>query len=382
MAVNWNDLPPELVHKIATDGQVACEIRGVCRSWKAALETPCTKIYIRGSDLPMNLAPRYPALKSLDLLWATDVTPQALHSLPGLPELRSLNLIPNVDRQDLANPAFSNALRGLALTSLDLNSGETFVHPEDDAAFADIFRGLPLVRFSIWPAGGALSDSFLSLIGGMPLTQLHMGDENCFTDDGLKVIRGMHLTDLNLGAENSFSDAGMEVLRGMPLRHLSLGDSWHSLGDDTLKLLGEMSSLVSLKLGGAPSILTDVGIAALHGMSLTSLDFSECDEGSGITDACLTALRGMPLQRLKLFGGVTDVGMGHLRGLPLTELWCFGDGITDGGLEFLREMRLTRLVCSYTNSITNAGLLFLRGMPLTKLSLLHISSITTRGLWF
>ena len=109
-------------------------------------------------------------------------------------------------------------------------------------------------------------------------------------------------------------------------------------------------------------------------MPLEHLDLS----GSGIDDAGLRFLCGMPLKKLILSGcyAITDAGLKFLRGMPLKHLDLSGcQLITDDGLVYLRDMPLSTLILSGCREITNAGLEHLRRMPLNYIDLSYLDRI-------
>lgn len=364
---DWNELPPELLFKVAMVG-VPFEMRTVCKAWKAALECAAMKAYIRGSDLPLNLGSRYLALASLDLTQCASVTVEALRSLYGMPRLANLSL--RLSDADFTTE-FLDAIRGLSLASLDLGSPYHINGPQ-----LKMLRGLPLVRVNLSAAMGVKEDDFLENLRGMPLTQLHLGERNNFTNAGLEVLKEMPLTDLDLGWEHRFSDA--EALRGLPLKFLKLGGGSNGFSDPALLVLRDVHSLVSLDLGGSYRI-TDEGLVTLRGIPLTAFDFGGCVYVEcPFTDAALEGLVGMPLTSLSLFWGVTDAALGLLQGMPLTNLRLPSEKITDASLRLLQGFPLMSLDLTST-SITDAGRALLQGIPLKRL-VLDFTAIRGHGL--
>jgi serine/threonine protein kinase len=154
-------------------------------------------------------------------------------------------------------------------------------------------------------------------------------------------------------------------------------ERWPSLGN---RLAVDSAGKFTLNLGGSDQV-TD--LSPLRGMSLTSLDLSQCRQ---VRD--LSPLRGMPLTSLNLTecGQVRDLSPLHdmpltslnltfcgqvgdlasLQGLPLVSLSIRGCGqVRD--LSPLRGMKLTSLNLAYCSQISSLSPL--HHMPLTSLDL-------------
>lgn len=363
MNSGWKDVLPKLLLKISGNG-VQKEIRGVCSTWKAVLEAPVRKISVRGSALPFNLAARYLLLEELDLRCCPEVTPAALRSLS---DMAFLNIIIFTLKKENFEPEFIDALGSLSLPRLDMGiwEGTRECSSLGEGFDTDLLDGLPLIRLNLSLLGGGREDPFLfNRLQGMPLTQLDLGDNNFFSDQGLKALRGMPLAFLELGWENSFTEKGMQVLRELPLVHLGLGG--HAILDEELKVCQDIPTLRSFDLGQSEGFTNKGLVEALRGVPLTALDMSQT-ESVALGDGALDGLLGMPLTELKLFPNVSDAGLERLRGMALTRLDLFsGTEITDRGLEC--DMPLKHLVLSCT-SVTDEGVALLRNMPLNYLNL-------------
>lgn len=420
---DWNDLPLELLCKVAQSVGPGCEVmKGISRVWKAACEAAATHVCIRGSKLPLDLSQRFPSLAILDLQDCTAVTLEALNSLQDLPQLKKLkvNLVDLTVEAGPLRAEMLDILRGLSLDGLEINNegsrGWTFerlrelrglplVKLEVDFKLTSppglaVLEGMPLASLKLCQADKFISDdgvcngpeatkSELEVLKGLPLDSLDLGCnslqndflislrrlslkhlglghstfyEQGWWDASLEALQGASLTSLNLGERNEFTCAGLEYLPSLFLKHLGLGFS-NSLPEETIAIVRGISSLASLDWGSQLDL--DRHLACLQGMQLTSLDLSN---GWDFTDAGLDALAGMPLVNLALFPYFSDAGLVFLQGMPLASLDLGATDITDAGLALLRGFPLSNLNLDCT-STTNAGLLHLRGMNLKILSL-------------
>lgn len=322
----WNDLPSELLLKIANSCPGTGGMRGVSRTWQTGLESLASKLRIRGSPLPPNLGQRYPLLSSLCLQGCSTMTPELLQSIQSLHQqslqqqlslLKSLTLALGV--QDLTE-ALLEPLRGLSLEKLDL--GLRWPGQEFTDATLQLLQGLPVINLNL--SHTRVSPAGLTALRGLLLTSLHLPTHDGLGDSDLEVLRGMPLTALHLHGENdmsgstphNLSDTCLGFLRGMPLTVLDL-DSADSFSDSGLEVLAGMP-LKDLILLRAASI-TDVGLRVLKGMSLVTFHLAGSDE---VTDAGLEVLRGMPISDLNLLDTwcLTDDIFPILRDLPLVKL--------------------------------------------------------------
>lgn len=441
---NWNDLPPELLVKIAERVGAGSEVMKTISSvWKTACEAAACHVSIRGSSLPLNLASRFHSLASLDLQQCTEVSPESLRSLHGLRQLTSLkiNLFHLTDA--LTGPLLELPLASIELAQKPDSYDFTYASLEGPAGLTSV--GLDLAyRFDEWDEEGRLielppqalaalksmpfsslefnvdrngdgmrsgedcgNQGFRDVFVEMPLRKLDLGCEfsgyrrlrrflltqplldtlnlGCFCTglESMFAIRGLPITSLDLGdCGEFFKQSYFEILRSLPLKHLGLGIHSNFLKEEMMSFVQGLPSLSSLDLGCVHGFTND-NLAALKGMQLTSLQtqYGYCGSYNKFSDAGLTALLGMPLQVLVLSGvGFTDAGLVFLRDMPLTSLSLASSLISDAGLKVVRKFSLTSLGLDNTN-ITDAGLEFLCGMPLQTLKL-RKTKVTDRGLGF
>lgn len=181
------------------------------------------------------------------------------------------------------------------------------------------------------------------------------------------------------------------------LTSLDLGES-NTIESD-LKSLQIMTQLVSLSLGGGPTVIrfqrtdmllvgaplawwqTDEGCGlAQHLPSLMKRDFSKCRWAPPallplawrLTDWGLSFFSHLPLTKLDLGGChfLTSPGLQCLRSMPLTSLSLRGCiSLSDTSLECLQKMPLTDLDLAVCDWLSDEGLAHLRGLPITRLDL-------------
>lgn len=118
----WRDLPSDLLLKIATSCPgIQNQLRGVCKTWKSALEANSTQPTIIDSALPPNLGVRFTALTKLDLQGCRPVV--TLHGLIALQSLPSLSSLAVKFPAGELTREMLGALQGLPLAVLVLEVG-------------------------------------------------------------------------------------------------------------------------------------------------------------------------------------------------------------------------------------------------------------------
>lgn len=365
---NWNDLPAELLLKIASSCSQTEGMMGVSKIWKAGLETVSTRLTVRGPELPLTLASRFTFLTSLDLQQCAAVSPESLEALQSLP---LANLALKQQPGDFTE-AISSALRSLSLARLELdleNQEGRFGFPFPEFT---CFLGLPVVSLRTYNSAHCEADALP--LQSLPLTDLTLWGEFPDDCDLLGILRGKSLTSLELSEnfERIFSDKCLEALRGMPLKALILGNC-DDVTDEGLEVLkGMQLTALDISSNDANSpyhlnCLSDAGLQVLRGMPLTKLML---ESQVLITGAGLEMLREMPLTMLSLsWTELGDADIVVLKGLPLTDLRLQGLDITDAGLDVLVGMPLTFLNLSCNYVITGSGLMALLSAPLKEIEL-------------
>lgn len=343
----WEELPAELLLKIAHSCSGTSGMRGACRAWRTGLESVITKLCIESwpAKLSSQLACRFPLLECFEVL------------------------------SHLYVPKKLDALRDLSLSRLALKVPSRLSDRKLQHIF-DKLRELRVDELVLWEKGFPVKEDILSRLHGLPIFRL---DVKGITDSGLLKIRTLPLTSLRLcdGSEEkmNINDSGLVSLRGMRLREFIIFTftPWQNLTDRGLSAFQGMP-LTLLELHGCNGI-TNEGLEVFRGMSLTSFSFYPA---RNITDAGLEVLRGMPLTHISLRGckypHVTPRGLENLRGMPLTSLVL--DSVTDLGLEVFKGMGLTRICLFHCPDLTDIGFNVLRGMPVIRLDLNSCSGLT------
>lgn len=300
----WNDLPSELLQKVASMSGAAerAAMRAVSGTWRSGLESTATKLLVDGPTFPLSLPSRWPLLAALDLkgcYMEKYVRPQEF--IEGLRALQSLSLLEKLAVRMYPENFTEDcilALRALSRCKLDVC---VFILDWDSTpidTYLEMLRGLPLEALEVAPFDerNTVSDAGLAALQGMPLTKLCINRERLTaiegcTDAGLKVLRGMPLTDLDLSYSGTYTGVGIRELVGLLLTSLKLEDT--RIEDDVLGLLQGMP-LKQLNLNKTG--VADAGLEQLRGMPLTHLDLGF----TSITGSGFTALVGMPLLQLHL----------------------------------------------------------------------------------
>lgn len=378
----WDDLPFDLLAKIASGRDDLKAMRMVCTSWRAGFDESVTHAELAASEdawggplthsLPLarGAFPRVvrvvidgyqlsdddlfslqgsPTIQSLQLPYCSGLKRAALSSLQGLPFLQNLDLL-DTDIGQSALQALGR-LANISSLSLSMCSGVT------------------------WKGIGELDS--------LPLTRLCLDSCDYLLNIGIGGLQGMSLlTDLSLKNCENFMERHIYGFLGVPLVKLDL--TGLRQGEAGLSALGNLTTLRDLVLCGccpsgssAEFYYCPKGFTALGNLSLTRLilGHQETTWGSDVGDSCLRELAGMQLMDLDLgfCHRIIDAGLGELRNMPLTKLnlsKC--RRITGESLSLaLRGLPLAILDLSDCGGITTEvlGVLFLAGLPLTDLNL-------------
>lgn len=247
---DWLDLQPELLLKVATScSGIQNGMRGACQGWKESLEKATTTLAIRGTGLPLNLAPRFIVLLELDLQGCDPApTHQALRALLNLPSLTRLALQFSAAELNSDVLEVLLALRPRTSLVLSLSIG---VH-EITAPCTAGLRALGLARLHLQLEKGwdgwqrSLKDVHLGRLVDLPISQLDLS-RSSITNSGIGFLREMSLASLDISDCSRIADRGLAFLRGWPLTRLNLGGLTR---------------------------VTDAGLSILQGLPLTDLGLS------------------------------------------------------------------------------------------------------------
>ena len=300
---------------------------------------------------------------------------------PG-PLLAQLRNLP-VDHLELDNaePAWCDALAGLPLRTLVLNSPRFSCDPSvwqrlPDLALerleisgfsrADNATSLPslerLRRLTLSTYGEDFDDKFFEQLGNSPLQELSLNRCDDVTDDGLFGLSNLKLRSLTLERVGELTFRGMAHLCSHPLEQLSLGWSSAILKDPAW--LSRLSALRSLSLDQCYA--TDATLHAIADLPIERLSLSS----SYVGEDDLEALEGMPLADLDLKSSRQVIErLDVLHGFPLKRLGLSDvQGIDADTLSDLRGLELESLDLSL-NDLTWKELKQLAGLPLKRLKL-------------
>ncbi len=240
-------------------------------------------------------------------------------------EMVDLARLPHLRRLDLSHTRISDEgmlhLKSApAITDLNLYYSEWIT----DQGLTAVRNWKQLKRLNL--RGTRISDSTLALVAKLPALEALDIANTQVTDNGLDhLITLTNLKELSLG-RSRLSENALEVLRMMPtLTYLDLGGARStapdaagrrrggvgSLNDETLRALGELKGLRTLKLGFSDISVT--GLAKLSGLDkVEKLGLEWCQ---GLDDSAIPefvkwkSLQYLDLQETR----VTEAGVAMLR---------------------------------------------------------------------
>lgn len=345
----WDDLPLELLSKVAGGQDDLKAMTLVSKTWRTGYEDSVTRICL---DMPrvegLPLLPRFGRVHTLTLTGNLTNT--------GLWALRNSG----VKALDLSgcsgvNEGLLDTLAGSLLESLALHGGEEtgiglgalrdlptlnsitltrvfYEGDSEDYIFPKLnnLPSLAKLHFSVESAGcdyGYIFEQIVDAVQGLPMRDLKLtGTSACDVLLEFDYFKGMSLTNLEVRYCHFIWDEDLIYLRGMPLTSLALwGVDWEDDDDDDKCWLSES------------------GLNVLIGMPLTSLTLSRFSARPG----CLEALRGLPLTSLSMAfeedKQVSDAMAEIFFTLPLTKLELDNCMLTDNARARLHALPLESL---------------------------------------
>ncbi len=247
----------------------------------------------------------------------------------------------------------------------DTGKNSAIVFPEVDVPFgikvddsypADFFKelaGLKNLTILIVTSISSIGNSFSELEHAQQLTALRICHTGV-TDTILKTVGKIKtLIRLEFGVSKEVTQEGWKQLAGLTeLR--SFITNYSSLGDKEMKMLGQFSKLVKLKIFSHS--ISDEGAMELAG--LKELEWLVL-ESTLIRDAGLKVLRNFDkLTRLTLNGMMlTDEGLKEMKGLVnLEELGLESTRVTDIGIRELAGLKKLKFLFLGRTFVTGVGL--------------------------
>lgn len=228
--------------------------------------------------------------------------------------------------------------------------------------------GTPNITSARFGGPGMNDEGMASIVSLKLLKRLDLTDCSAIGDDTLKVVGDMPSIDVLILRRVGFSDAGLaSVSKLAKLRALDLRNT--NVTDAGIQHLEGLTKLVDLQLEN--SKITDAGIEYLRGMPLKSLNLNY---DTSITDAAMPAIASIStLESLQMDATrLTDVGMAELSKLKrLKRFGCRQADISGEGIQHLAGLKeLTRLELRET-SIDDSSLEIISQFP--KLTFLDVS---------
>ena len=195
--------------------------------------------------------------------------------------------------------------------------------------------------------------------------------------DALKHLAGIPKTTVARFGGPGMNDRGMKALAGLTsLKRLDLTDC-SSIGDETLKVIGELKNIEALIL--RRSGFTDAGLAAVRNLpKLRALDL----RNSNVTDAGLEHLTGirtlvdLQLEKAKL----TDAGLEKLRGLQLKSLNLNYTGVGDAAMPAICSLATLESLQMEASRLTDLGMVELAKLKKLKRFGCRLADVTGEGI--
>jgi beta-lactamase regulating signal transducer with metallopeptidase domain/5-hydroxyisourate hydrolase-like protein (transthyretin family) len=225
------------------------------------------------------------------------------------------------------------------------------------------------------------TDEALRVVGDFPRLQKLFLQKGQATDDGLRSLAGLKdLETLMITDAEKVSDAGVKHLAGLTklnFLHIDHG----RIGDESLKVLGQMPGLTNLTL--QQNDFTDAGLEHLaKSKQLRSLWLGM--NRTTLTDAGLQHLAGLTgLEQLDLQGAsIGDRGVAALKDLrELRKLYLGGKGatITDASVEVLLTLTKLEQLTLRKSGLTKDGVKRLMALPNLKALSLNMNALSQQA---
>jgi hypothetical protein len=310
------------------------------------------------TDTDFYLIGRLAGLEILRLRGIT-IAAKSIEQLAGLAKLSWIE-ITNCD--GVTNDTLWQIALCRSVTSLELGMRAGAVTAEGFAHLADLES---LKRLTL--RGSTVPDDVAARLARCNALESLSISGSAFSDEGLRLVADLkHLRALSVyGAK--ISAAGLKHLMPCHLETLVLANC-PQLGDDSLEVIGQLSSLVSLAIEDIP--LSDGGLKPLNQLGkLQSLVLWNNSHITGAGFASLTALHKLRFLTIK-GENVSDDLFAHLHELEALENLTVGCGtktvnakITDEGIKSIGSMPRLYVIYFEGTAITREGLEPLAAQP-------------------
>ncbi len=256
-----------------------------------------------------------------------------------------------IDNADFARIMAIPRLREARLLDLEITEAGL-----DALEFAPAIEGLTILS-----APGNLSGRGLVAIARQPrLKDLDLLNLDFAGPDDLAPLAKLsHLESLSL-KPSPHDDRCLQHLKDLKsLKQLDLRTTW--LTDSGVDALAKLDRLEIVRFDG--SKLTEVGLAKLA--AIPTLKKILLEPLPRLNDACLASLDKLnSLPTLCLTASdVTDAGLTHLKGLELDRMTVSGLGVTDVGIDHLVKANEIQELDLSRTSVTGSGLKALKNRP-------------------
>jgi Leucine Rich repeat len=198
---------------------------------------------------------------------------------------------------------------------------------------------------------------------------------------GLKhiaAVKSLEQLFLKFG-QNSPEDA-LDGLAEHPALRILMLNNWSKLTDTGMSKIAKIPKLQLLGVSGCTKI-TSTGIAALKGLSLSSLDIGGCDRVGNEGAQAIAAMSGLQMLYAKA-SGITDDGIKHLGKLTKLDTLDLSDnfGVTDACLADLKKLSALKNLNLSGTELTDKAVDVLKEMQTLQSLNVESTGITAKAI--
>lgn len=275
--------------------------------------------------------------------------------------------------------SYSASIQALSKVAGRLWSAE-FAHLDNESLSAlAALTELRVLQFGI--SRGASAERLSSLSKLCYLTRLNVTIYNSSELVALRHITAVKsLKELRLSLNKSSSENLLDALIGHAALEVLVVTDWPSLTDNGMSKIAKIPKLQLLGVSGCTKI-TATGIAALKGLSLSSLDIGGCDRVGNEGAQAIAAMSGLQMLYAKA-SGITDDGIKHLGKLTKLDTLDLSDnfGITDACLADLKKLSALKNLNLSGTELTDKAVDVLKEMQTLQSLNVESTGITAKAI--
>lgn len=272
-----------------------------------------------------------------------------------------------------------DAVKALAGVSSRLWSADFAFLTDEDLKDLEGLTELRVMRFMLAPR--ATGEGLVSL---SKLNHLHHVAAAFYGGGevtGLKhiaAVKSLEQLFLKFG-QNSPEDA-LDGLAEHPALRILMLNNWSKLTDAGMSKIAKIPKLQLLGVSGCTKI-TATGIAALKGLSLSSLDIGGCDRVGNEGAQAIAAMSGLQMLYAKA-SGITDDGIKHLAKLTKLDTLDLSDnfGVTDACLADLKKLSALKNLNLSGTELTDKAVDVLKEMQTLQSLNVESTGITAKAI--